>query len=171
MNMKRRTLPLLALLLALLAGCGAGVSNRVTDYKVDLPAGFQEIEMEGVDVCWANAGQTSNVNLKITAKSGSTDAAFKSITAETARDTLLSAWEESYGVRPTITDRYFSKDPVCGLPAYRYSYTMELDGKAVTQILVSINADKTYAFAYTTGDEAILKEFDASAKNIQLTIE
>lgn len=171
MNMKRKTLPLLALVMALLAGCGPRLNDHVTDYKVDLPAGFEEIEMEGVDVCWADAGQTSKVNLKISAKSNSTDAAFKSITAESARDTLLSAWKEQYGSEPTITDRYFTKDPVCGLPAYQYSYVLEYEGQQVTQILVSINADKTYAFAYTTNDDGILKEFDASAKNIQLTIE
>lgn len=169
--MKKITLPLLALALMFLAGCGAKVNDHVTDYHIDLPAGFEEIEMEGVDACWANAGQTSNVNLKITAKSNTTDTAFKNIDADIARDTLLSAWKESYGAQPTITDRYFTKEPVCGLPAYQYSYTMELEGEKVTQILVSINADKTYAFAYTTGDEAILREFDASAQNIQLTIE
>jgi len=48
---------------------------------------------------------------------------------------------------------------------------LEWEGQTVTQILVSVNADKTYAFAYTTNDEALLKEFDASARNIQLTIE
>ena len=58
-----------------------------------------------------------------------------------------------------------------GLPAYQYSYVLEWEGQTVTQILVSVNADKTYAFAYTTNDEALLKEFDASARNIQLTIE
>lgn len=169
--MKKKILPLLALVLILLAGCGPKVNDHVTDYHIDLPDGFQEIEMEGVDACWANAGQTSNVNVKITNKTNSTNNAFKEITADIARDTILSAWKESFGTQPTITDRYFSKDPICGLPAYRYSYTMEMEGESVTQILVSINADKTYAFAFTTGDEAILEEFDASAQNIQLTIE
>lgn len=169
--MKKKILPLLALMMLFLVGCGAKISDHVTDYHVDLPDGFQEIEMEGVDVCWANAGMTANVNLKITAKAATANAAFKAITADIARETIVSAWKEQYGSEPAITDRYFTKDPVCGLPAYQYSYVMELNGQQVTQILVSINADKTYAFAYTTNDEDILKEFDASAKNIQLTIE
>ncbi len=169
--MKKKLLPLLALVAVLLAGCGPRLNDHVTDYHIDLPAGFEEIEMEGVDACWANAGQTSKVNLKLTAKTGATDDAFQNITADVARDTFLSAWEESYGARPVLTDRYFTRDPVCGLPAYQYSYVLEWEGRQVTQILVSINADKTYAFSYTTNDEAVLKEFDASAKNIQLTIE
>lgn len=168
--MKKKILPLLALVLALLAGCGPKLNDHVTDYHVDLPAGFEEIEMEGVDKCWANAGLTGNVNLKITAKAGTTDAAFKAITADIARDTISSAWKEQYGSKPTITDRYFTKDEVSGLPAYQYSYVLEYEGQQVTQILVSVNADKTYAFAYTTSDEGILREFDASAKNIQFTI-
>lgn len=154
-----------------LAGCGPKLNDHVTDYHIDLPAGFEEIEMEGVDKCWSNAAQTGNVNLKITAKAGSANAAFKAITADIARETIASAWKESYGSDPVITDRYFSKDPVGGLPAYQYSYVLEWEGQTVTQILVSVNADKTYAFAYTTNDEALLKEFDASARNIQLTIE
>lgn len=169
--MKKKILPLLALVLVFLAGCGPKLNDHVTDYHIDLPAGFEEIEMEGVDKCWANAGLTGNVNLKITAKASTANAAFKAITADIARDTISSAWKEQYGSEPTITDRYFTKDPVCGLPAYQYSYVLEYGGQQVTQILVSVNADKTYAFAYTTNDEGILKEFDASAKNIQLTIE
>lgn len=169
--MKKKILPLLALMLVFLAGCGPKLNDHVTDYHIDLPDGFEEIEMEGVDKCWANAGLTGNVNLKTTAKAGTTNAAFKAITADIARDTISSAWKEQYGSEPTITDRYFTKEEVSGLPAYQYSYVLEYGGQQVTQILVSINADKTYAFAYTTNDEGILKEFDASAKNIQLTIE
>lgn len=169
--MKKKILPLLALMLVFLASCGPKLNDHVTDYHIDLPAGFEEIEMEGVDACWANAGLTGNVNLTITAKSGTVNAAFKAITADIARETISSAWKEQYGSEPTITDRYFTKDPVCGLPAYQYSYVLEYEGQQVTQILVSINADKTYAFAYTTNDEAVLKEFEDSAKNIQLTIE
>ena len=169
--MKKNILPLLALAMLFLVGCGPRVNDHVTDYHIDLPAGFEEIEMEGVDACWANAGLTGNVNLTITAKSGTVNAAFKAITADIARETISSAWKEQYGSAPTITDRYFTKDPVCGLPAYQYSYVLEYEGQQVTQILVSINADKTYAFAYTTNDEAVLKEFEDSAKNIQLTIE
>ena len=111
------------------------------------------------------------MNLTITAKSGTVNAAFKAVTADIARETISSAWKEQYGSAPTITDRYFTKDDVCGLPAYQYSYDMNLAGIEMTQIIVCINADKTYAFAYTTNDEAVLKEFEDSAKNIQLTIE
>jgi len=169
--MKKKILPLLALALVVLAGCGPKLNDHVTDYHIDLPGGFEEIEMEGVDKCWANADQTANVNLKVTAKAGTANAAFKAITADIARETIAAAWKEQYGSEPAITDRYFTKDEICGLPAYQYSYVLEWEGQTVSQILVSVNADKTYAFAYTTNDEAILKEFDASAKNIQLTIE
>ena len=102
--MKKKILPLLALILVVLAGCGPKLNDHVTDYHIDLPAGFEEIEMEGVDKCWSNAAQTGNVNLKITAKAGSANAAFKAITADIARETIASAWKESYGSDPVITD-------------------------------------------------------------------
>ena len=53
-----------------------------------------------------------------------------------------------------VPDRFFSKDDVCGLPAYQYCYDVELDGVTMTQLLVTVNADKLYAFTYTdmTGD-------------------
>ena len=168
--MKKKILPLLALLLVVLAGCGPKLNDHVTDYHIDLPAGFEEIEMEGVDKCWSNAAQTGNVNLKITAKAGSANAAFKAITADIARETIASAWKESYGSDPVITDRYFSKDPVAGLPAYQYSYVLEWEGQTVTQILVSVNADKTYTFTYTDATGEWIDTFEESAKNIQFTM-
>ena len=41
-------------------------------------------------------------------------------------------FESTFGVEPTITDRFFSKDDVCGLPAYQYCYDVELDGDSTT---------------------------------------
>ena len=99
--MKKKILPLLALMLVFLASCGPKLNDHVTDYHIDLPAGFEETEMEGVDVCWANTGLTGNVNLKISTKASTANAAFKAITADIARDTISSAWEEQSQPQPS----------------------------------------------------------------------
>lgn len=168
--MKKYLISLFALALLLSAGCGEKVSNHVVDYKVDVPDGFEETEMEGVKDCW-NAQDGSSINITVTAKENSTDAAFKLVTADLAREALKEMFQNTFGVEPAITDRSFTQNDVCGLPAYQYCYDVEYNGGAITQLVVTVNADKLYAFTYTdmTGDW--LDAFQESAENIQLTIE
>lgn len=170
--MKKKIAFLLAMMMMLaLAGCGAKVNDHVVDYKIDLPDGFEETDMEGANACWWNPEDGSNVNLVIVDKAAAADAAFKAVTADILRETVESSLKEVYTATPTITDRFFTKDNVCGLSAYQYSYDLEIDGETATQIIVCVNADKTHTFTYTTSDGATLKAFEESAKNIQLTIE
>ena len=168
--MKKKIAFLFAVLMLALAGCGSKVNDHVVDYKVDMPEGFAATEQEGVDACWMAPDQ-SNINLLIVDKDATTNAGFKAITADILRDTVKSSMKEAYGQEPTVTDRYFTKDDVCGLPAYQYSYDIELDGQAMTQIIVCVNADKTYTFTYTTTGEEWLEAFEASAAAIELTVE
>ena len=142
--------------------------NHVTDYKVDVPEGFTSIEQEGVLECWAVA-DGSNINVNTT--DGTDSETFSAINADLMRLALVSAFKDSGSGEPTITDRYFTRNDVCGLPAYQYSYDIELDGQAMTQIIVCVNADKTYTFTYTTTGEEWLEAFEASAAAIELTVE
>ena len=166
-NVKRSVAALFALMLILTSGCGkkAG-SNKVVDYTVDVPASFQEMEMEGVTECWATV-DGSNINVNITDK----DAAFKKITADALREAMVQVFEATYGAAPTITDKYFTNNEVCGMPAYQYCYVIELMGMEMTQLVVCIDADQTYTVTYTdvTGDW--MSDFEASAKNIELVFE
>lgn len=190
--MKRNLALLFAVLMLAMAGCGgskdpsgtAGSNNgatdaptdepteepkndHVVDYKLDLPEGFEPVEMEGLDACWFRA-DGSSVNLGIAPKDGTTDLGFQSITADILRVTLESEMKSAYGLETGITDRYFTKDEVCGLPAYQYSYEMDLEGETMTQIIVCINADEVYTFTFTAIDGETLAAFEESAKNIQL---
>lgn len=142
--------------------------NHVTDYKVDVPEGFESIEQEGVLECWATA-DGSNINVNTT--DGTDSETFSAINADLMRLALVSAFKDSGSGEPTITDRYFTTNDVCGLPAYQYSYEIELGGQTMTQIIVCVNADKTYTFTYTTTSEEWLEAFEASAAAIELTVE
>lgn len=142
-------------------------SNKVVDYKVDIPSGFEEQEVEGVTKAWYNMEDRSNVNVNITEK----DSAFKKITAEALKDAMVQLFEESYSMTPTITDKYFTSEEVCGMPAYQYSYEIELNGVEMTQLVVCIDADKTYTVTYTDTTGSWMGEFETSAKNINLTFE
>ena len=164
---KRSFAALFAVVLVLAAGCGKKASNKVVDYTVDVPSGFEEAEQDGVVKAWANPADNSNINVNITEK----DAAFKSITADALREALVELFEESIGEAPTITDKYFTSDEVCGMPAYQYCYTIEVIGVEMTQLVVCIDADKTYTVTYTDTTGSWISEFEASAKNINLVFE
>lgn len=192
--MKKNLAFLFALLMLALAGCGgnpgSAASNppagsdsptqatepakqggdHVVDYKLDIPDGFDPTEQEGLTACWY-AADGSNINLNVSEKNSATDLGFKAITAQMLSTTLVSEMEKVYGSKPTITDRYFTQNDVSGLEAYQYSYDLKLDDMEMTQIIVSINADKTYTFTYTTSDPAMVETFEASSKNIQLILE
>ncbi len=146
------------------------VSDHVVDYTVDVPESFEPMEMEGLAACWYNTADNSNINVNIMDKDATTDLGFKAITAEMLRLTLVSSFKEAYGVEPEITDRYFTNDQVCGLEAYQYSYTMILEGQEMTQLIVCVNADKTYTFTYTDATGEWIDTFEESAKNIQFTM-
>lgn len=165
-HVKRSFAALLALVLVLAAGCGKKTSNKVTDYTVNVPAGFEETDAEGLAKAWI-ASDNSNINVNITEK----DNAFKSITADALREAMVLVYEQGYNVTPTITDKYFTNNEVCGMPAYQYCFEIELMGVEMTQLIVCIDADQTYTITYTdvTGDW--LSEFETSAKNIQLVFE
>lgn len=161
---------LFAMMMLVLSGCGPKLNDHVVDYQVDLPDSFEETELEGADACWVNPENNANVNLLVVDKASTADVAFKAVTADILRETVEDTLKESYGT-VTVTDRFFTKDDVCGLPAYQYCYDVAVGGQSMTQLIVSINADKTYTFTYTTDDEDTLAVFEESAKNIQLTIE
>ena len=148
----------------------AKTSDHVVDYKLDIPEGFEETTQEGVVACWYNA-DGSNINVNIVDKEAGLDATFSMINADVMRETLIAAFKAAGGEEPTITDRFFTTDEVCGLPAYQYSYDIELSGVKMTQIIVCVNADKTYTFTYTDGSGDWTETFEASAKNIQLITE
>ena len=162
--MKKKIAVLLALLL-ILTGCSQA-SKKVVDYKVDIPDGFESIEMEGVAACWYN-GDGSNVNLNITDK----DRGFSKIDADALREALITTFQSAYEMEPTISDRYFTSSEVCGMPAYQYCYDIELAGVEMTQLIVCVDADKTYTVTYTDTVGDWLTEFETSAKNIQLITE
>ena len=78
--------------------------------------------------------------------------------------------KQAYG-EATIEDRYFTKDDVCGLPAYQYCYDLDLDGSSMSQIIICINADQTYTFTFTASDDETLALFEDTVKTINLTLE
>lgn len=145
----------------------APAGNHIVDYKVDIPEGFEETQMAGLDANWQNA-DNSSINLTITDATSESD--FESIDAEMLKLAMELQYQAA-GFEAEFTDRYFTRDKVCGLPAYQYCFDITLNGVNMTQIMVCVNADKTYSFSYTDASGNWLDQFEASAKNIQLTVE
>lgn len=146
--------------------------GHVVDYKFDVPEGFEETDPSeiGVTACWYRA-DGSNINLNVTDKDATTDLGFKAITGDMLRTTLADQLKQAYGMEPTIEDRYFTKDDVCGLTAYQYCYDLTVDGTSMSQIIICINADQIYTFTFTASDEETLTLFEDTVKTIDLTLE
>lgn len=163
-NVRKIVAALFAVVLVLTAGCGKKSGGKVVDYDVPMPMGFEETEQENVDKMWKDA-DGSSINVKITEKISD----FETLTADALREAMIESFDSAYGVKPTITDKYFTRTEVCGLPAIQYCFTIELAGVEMTQLMVSVNADKNYAFTYTeTAGGDWMNDFEDSAKKIQL---
>ena len=149
---------------------GEPVINHVADYTLELPDGFEPIEMDGLDAFWSRA-DGSNINLVTVEKEESTDGDFQAADADTLR-ALIADQMAPLELGAEITGRYFNRTELCGLPAYRYCYDLRLeDGTSMTQLYVCVNADKLYAFTFTALEEDLLPVFEACAENIQFIFE
>ena len=144
-------------------------NDRVADYSLDLPDGFEPIDLEGLDAFWSRE-DGSNINLVIVEKE---DAAIDFQTADA--DTMRNLIAEQMGLLELgveITDRYFNRGGLCGLLAYWYCYDLRLeDGTSMTQLYMCVNADKLYVFTFTAMEEALVPVFEACAENIQFIFE
>lgn len=170
---------LLALLLAAMAvgltACGPAASQAtptpvVTGYEVDLPDGFEALEMEGVDRYYMNA-DGSNLNVLVSEKTESDDKAFGSVTADALREALEEGFLDSLEAEVDITDVSFTQNPVDGFEAYQYTCTYALWGVEMEQFIVCVNADKLYTFTYTDTTGAWMEEFQRSGENIRFETE
>ena len=174
--MKKTLVLLLALMMIGLAGCGspdavATEDNRVVvDYEIDVPEGIEKVEIEGLDLYYANA-DGSNINMTIMEKTAADDASFDGITAEMLRDTLQEGFLESYEMEVSIEEDSLTQEPVCDFPAYQYLCSYEMSGVPLEQLIVCINADKIYTITYTDISGEWMEAFQSSAQNIQLTTE
>lgn len=164
-----------ALLLALgmtvaLSACGGtSQDNRVvTGYDIDAPEGFEEMEMEGVELYYINE-DGSNINMTVAEKTGMDDASFDEITVEMLRETLEEGFLSAYDLEVTIAEDSLTRDPVSDFPAYQYTCSYELGGVTLEQLIVCINADQVYTITYTDASGSWMDTFRTSAQNIQLT--
>ena len=145
------------------------VNDHVADYSLDLPDGFEPIGLEGLDAFWSRE-DGSNINLVTVEKE---DAAVDFQTADA--DSMHAVIADQMGLLDLgveITDRYFNRGGLCGLPAYWYCYDLRLeDGTSMTQLYVCVNADKLYVFTFTALEEELVPVFEACAENIQFIFE
>ena len=175
--MKKSIAFLLAALMLALAGCvpgggPAGESDapaRVVDYRIDVPEGFEPTEAEGLDACWSHE-DGSSINLTITDKDEVTDRSFQDASDGLLRDTLEKVMKNAYGSDLEFTDRFFTQNEVSGFTAYQYSYELELPDWSMIQLIVAVNADRTYTFTFTDNGGWI-GTFEESAAGIQLVTE
>ena len=111
--MKKLLVLLLAAMAVGLTACGPADSQTtptpvVTGYEVDLPDGFEALEMEGVDRYYMNA-DGSNLNVLVSEKTESDDKAFGSVTADALREALEEGFLDSLEAEVDITNVSFTQ--------------------------------------------------------------
>ncbi len=163
--MKKNFIPAL-LIVFCFTGCGKR-EPAVIDYQFDVPDGFEETQLEGLTLCYANMSDGSNINMNTQDK----DPGFKNITAQLLHDSLTETFSSAYGVEVEITDNYFTTDKLDGYPSYQYSISYEIQGVPIQQLIVGIDADKTYTFTYTDMSGNWMDFYEDSAQSIDLITE
>ena len=147
MKIKSTLLSLFAVCLTIccLNACGKE-EPAVVDYRFTVPSGFEETQPpEGIAFYYINKADGSSINMNIQEK----DPGFRSLTCDALREILEESLSRAYAAEVAITDQYFHTDDIDGYPSYQYSFSYELAGLPISQILVGIDADQTYTFTYT----------------------
>ena len=138
--------------------------------KFDIPEGFEEQAVDGLDLYYVNA-DGSNLNVLVSEKKESDDKAFGSVTADALREALEEGFLDSLEAEVDITNVSFTQNPVDGFEAYQYTCAYALWGVEMEQFIVCVNADKLYTFTYTDTTGAWMEEFQRSGENIRFETE
>lgn len=142
----------------------ASTTGKATNYQLSIPDDFTAVEIDGLEFCYVHE-DSSSISMNVQDK----DDTFGTITAEALNEALTATFAATYDKDITIIDLYFANNAVSGFPAYQYCFSYELDGTALTQLVVGVDASQTYTFTYTdmTGDW--IQVFEASSQTIKIT--
>ena len=156
--MKKIFLAVFMVTLLLLSSCSGS-----TKISFDIPDGFTATEMEGLDEAYI-AEDGSNINLLISYKTRD----FDSIDQESWISTIEDMYYESLGVLVDINIKNFDNEKICGYPSYQIEFTCDATVSQFTQLVVTIDADKTYTITYTDSNGTYMDAFRNSADSIEL---
>ncbi len=109
----------------------------------------------------------SNVNVSVSAK----DPTFTSQTAtsEMFEELMEQQFQSQYQMEVDVTMDEFEYITVDDTPAARIAVSYSLAGISIRQLMITVDADQTYTFAYTqTGEAGWWDAFEASVKTIQV---
>lgn len=149
-----------------LTGCSARENTVVpgAGYEFSIPGDFTEVDVEGFE-CFYSADDGSSINVNIQAA----DPSFEAVSAELLNSTLASVLSQTYHTEIAVTDNAFSREPVCGYPAYQYSFSYTLQGDKITQTVIGVNAGRCYTFTYTDMAGTWADAFEGSIQSINFT--
>lgn len=135
-------------------------TEAITGFHFEVPEGFEEMsdadipavegepegtESLGEDYRFYLADDRSNINVI----SGPKDPDFSSYTEEGILDKLTKTFREALGTEAEITLNTYTTRQIGGYPSIQYDISILLEGTEVHQLVVSIDADKTYTFTFT----------------------
>lgn len=159
-------------------------TKTITGFHFEVPAGFEEVadtdtpaaesELEGAEALGDDyrfylADDRSNINVI----SGPKDPDFSGYTEESILDKLTNTFREALGTEAEITLNTYTTRQIGGYPSIQYDISILLEGAEVHQLVVSIDADKTYTFTFTdySGSDQWIDDFYTSMDSISFETE
>ncbi len=140
-----------------------------TDHGFDLPTGF--VAADGLPGMYHSPDYPDDVSNIYTAI-GERDPYFGSYTAEMMAEALTRALREQQGEDISVTVDALEYSEISGLPACRLLIHYTVDGLSLRQLMVSVNADRSYTFTWTqVGDADWMAAFEKSADSLWFTLE
>lgn len=159
-------------------------TKTITGFHFEVPAGFEEVadadtpaveseldgaEVSGDDYRFYLAEDRSNINVI----SGPKDPGFSGYTEESILDKLTNTFREALGAEAEITLNTYTTRQIGGYPSIQYDISILLEGTEVHQLVVSVDADKTYTFTFTdySGSDQWIDDFYTSMDSISFETE
>lgn len=159
-------------------------TKTITGFYFEVPAGFEEVadadtsavesDLEGTEVLGDDyrfylADDRSNINVI----SGPKDPDFSGYTEESILDKLTNTFREALGTEAEITLNAYTTRQIGGYPSIQYDISILLEGTEVHQLVVSVDADKTYTFTFTdySGSDQWIDDFYTSMDSISFETE
>ena len=133
-------------------------------FTFDVPEGFTQADASGSGVSeMYKAEDGSTITVVLVENDGS-------LASDVTEDALVPYLEQGFsqqiGTEISLEDVSFETTDIDGCPAYRLSYTLNLNGVTMNQTVIGANGDMAYTFTFTDVSGNWAEAFEASIDSL-----